>query len=276
MEERGGLIQARLVGAEQAAGSVLVFLDAHIEVTQGWLPPILAEIVTDRTRVLVPVIDDIDDDTFAYEETWTDINRGGLDWKMMHAWIHPDPPVQGSNSANAVPTPTMIGCAFAIDREFFFASGAYDNQMMIWGGENVEMSVRIWRCGGSLLRSPCSHVGHIYRKNTPHTVPGGYQAKMDILNINTARFAEVWLDDFKNFYYYMNPSSKNVHIGDISQRQQIKTDLQCHSFEWFLDHVYPDSSLPYNFVYVGQIQHKISQDCLDAIGKSNFGIKFPH
>ena len=56
MEERLGLIRARLAGAEQASGSVLVFLDAHTEAAPGWLTPILAEISTDRTRVIVPVI----------------------------------------------------------------------------------------------------------------------------------------------------------------------------------------------------------------------------
>ena len=267
MAERGGLIRARLAGAEQAAGSVLVFLDAHVEATPGWLTPMLAEIATDRTRVLVPVIDEIDAETFAYEQIESDYNRGGLDWKLMHAWIHPvSQPIKGSSPENAIPTPTMIGCAFAIDREFFFASGAYDNQMMIWGGENVEMSLRIWRCGGSLLRAPCSHVGHVYRKNTPHTVPGGLRAKVDTLNINTARFAEVWLDEYKNFYYYMNPAAKNVQHGDLEQRLSLKKELQCHSFKWFLDHVYTDSSLPYNIVYAGQIQHKVSEDCLDAVG----------
>ena len=182
MENRGGLIRARLAGAEQAAGSVLVFLDAHIEVTPGWLPPMLAEISNDRTRVLVPVIDDINDDTFAFEQTASDYNRGGMDWKLMHAWISPGPIVKGSKPSDSIQTPTMIGCAFAIDREFFFASGAYDNQMMIWGGENVEMSLRIWRCGGSLLRTPCSHVAHVYRKDTPHTVPGGLRAKVTRVN----------------------------------------------------------------------------------------------
>ena len=212
MPKREGLINARLTGAEQASGSVLVFLDAHTEASPGWLPPILGEIVQDRTRVILPVVDDIVDTTFAYDPTENDHNRGGLDWKLMHAWIDPAPLIQDQNPEDAFPTPTMIGCAFAIDREFFFASGAYDDQMKIWGGENVEMSVRVWRCGGSLMVVPCSRIGHVYRKNTPHTVPGGFFAKADVFNANTARFAEVWLDQFKNFFYYMYPS-KNLYVN---------------------------------------------------------------
>lgn len=40
-------------------------------------------------------------------------------------------------------TPTHIGCAFAIDREFFYEIGAYDEQMDIWGSENLEMALRV-------------------------------------------------------------------------------------------------------------------------------------
>lgn len=40
-------------------------------------------------------------------------------------------------------TPTHIGCAFAIDRKFFFEIGSYDTGMDIWGGENVEMAFRV-------------------------------------------------------------------------------------------------------------------------------------
>lgn len=40
-------------------------------------------------------------------------------------------------------TPTHIGCAFSIDREFFYEIGSYDDKMDIWGSENLEMALRV-------------------------------------------------------------------------------------------------------------------------------------
>ena len=77
--------------------------------------------------------------------------------------------------------------------------------MEIWGGENLEMSFRVWMCGGTLLIATCSRVGHVFRKTTPYTFPGGTSA---IVHRNNARLAEVWMDDWKQFFFAINPLAR--------------------------------------------------------------------
>lgn len=66
MPKRSGLIRARLAGARIATADVLVFLDAHCECGEYWLEPLVERIKLNRTTVVTPLIDNINDKHFEY------------------------------------------------------------------------------------------------------------------------------------------------------------------------------------------------------------------
>lgn len=50
--KRQGIISSRILGARNAVGPVLIFCDSHVEVTHGWLEPILARMAEVSNAVL--------------------------------------------------------------------------------------------------------------------------------------------------------------------------------------------------------------------------------
>lgn len=62
---------------------MLTFLDSHIECTDGWLHPILARIVSDRSVMAVPVIDRISAINMSYS-TYADFFAiNGFRWHLI-------------------------------------------------------------------------------------------------------------------------------------------------------------------------------------------------
>ena len=98
-------------------------------------------------------------------------------------------------------------------RKTFWDLGSYDEEMDVWGGENLEMSFRIWQCGGVLETIPCSRVGHIFRSFHPYSFPGN----KDTHGINTARTVEVWMEEYKRLFYMNRPDLLNSEIGESSE-----------------------------------------------------------
>lgn len=61
---RQGLMRSRSTGVRVSRGEVVVFLDSHCEVEDGWLEPLLHRIVLNRRTIASPIIENINFDTF--------------------------------------------------------------------------------------------------------------------------------------------------------------------------------------------------------------------
>nr|NP_001097341.1 polypeptide N-Acetylgalactosaminyltransferase 9, isoform C [Drosophila melanogaster]NP_725603.2 polypeptide N-Acetylgalactosaminyltransferase 9, isoform B [Drosophila melanogaster]AAF57964.3 polypeptide N-Acetylgalactosaminyltransferase 9, isoform B [Drosophila melanogaster]ABV53822.1 polypeptide N-Acetylgalactosaminyltransferase 9, isoform C [Drosophila melanogaster] len=265
-QKREGLIRARILGANHAKSPVLTYLDSHCECTEGWLEPLLDRIARNSTTVVCPVIDVISDETLEYHYRDSGgVNVGGFDWNLQFSW-HPVPERERkrhNSTAEPVYSPTMAGGLFSIDREFFDRLGTYDSGFDIWGGENLELSFKTWMCGGTLEIVPCSHVGHIFRKRSPYK----WRSGVNVLKKNSVRLAEVWMDEYSQYYYHRIGNDKG-DWGDVSDRRKLRNDLKCKSFKWYLDNIYPELFIPGDSVAHGEIANVPNGMCLDAKEKS--------
>uniref|UniRef100_A0A8B9JV85 Polypeptide N-acetylgalactosaminyltransferase n=1 Tax=Astyanax mexicanus TaxID=7994 RepID=A0A8B9JV85_ASTMX len=247
LKERQGLIRARLAGAAEAKGDVLTFLDSHVECNVGWLEPLLERVYQDRRKVACPVIEVISDKDMSYVLV-DNFQRGIFKWPLVFGWSTlPEDYIKKNNMKDSDPIrcPVMAGGLFSIDKKYFYELGSYDPGLDVWGGENMEISFKIWMCGGEIEIIPCSRVGHIFRGENPYRFPKDRQKTVER---NLARVAEVWLDEYKEVFYgygYLHLLDKNViDVGNLTEQIQLRKKLQCKSFKWYLDNVYPELEAP--------------------------------
>ncbi|XP_043354139.1 polypeptide N-acetylgalactosaminyltransferase 9 isoform X2 [Dermochelys coriacea] len=213
--KREGLIRARIQGWKAATSPIVGFFDAHVEFNTGWVEPALTRIKEDRKRIILPAIDNIKYNTFEVQQYANAAH--GYNWGLWCMYIIPpqDWLDKGDESA-PIRTPAMIGCSFVVDREYFGEIGLLDPGMEVYGGENIELGMRVWQCGGSMEVLPCSRVAHIERTKKPYNNDIDYYAKR-----NALRAAEVWMDDFKSHVYmaWNIPMTASCTISSYLQRK---------------------------------------------------------
>ncbi|ESP01904.1 hypothetical protein LOTGIDRAFT_138892, partial [Lottia gigantea] len=271
LQNRMGLMTARMEGLKYVSGEVAVFLDSHVETAERWLEPLLSRIQGNKNILAVPGIDRIDSDDFSFQSVPVSSRQiGGFDLDLYYNWIL----MRRQDLANPLApmrSPTHLGCCFAISVETFKRLGQYDPELKIWGCENIELSFKVWMCGGHIEIIPCSHVGHMFRQTAPYDYgPDG----SDVIRRNCLRVAEVWMDNYK-YFYYERIFNKQMYtdIGDVDERKLLRKQLGCKSFQWYITNAYPELYLPFGWLASGQIQNVgISDMCIETpIQWANYG-----
>lgn len=258
---REGLIKARLKGWRQSTGQVVVFFDSHMEVNLDWLQPLLTEVKKDRKTIAMGVLDYVNSETFEYRFNEGYMTRYGFDWRLVFFETFFRQDQVGATEEDVRPGTVMVGAAYAIDSKYFGEIGAYDEGMTVWGGENLEMSWRVWMCGGRFVHLPCSHLGHIARVQ-PYDFPGG---RRNIEVFNYKRAVEVWMEpNHKKFVYDHFPEMEAMPVGDLTERFKLKEKLQCKNFTWLITNIWQELLIFDHEVFAwGSARNLQNNMCLD-------------
>ncbi|GFR90386.1 polypeptide N-acetylgalactosaminyltransferase [Elysia marginata] len=240
-----------------------------------WAEPLCSRIKQDPTIVVFPSIEVVDPEHFSLAANQFVSQNGVFIFKDLTFNWQNIPEFENrkrKSPADPLRSPTMPGGLFAISRSFFEKLGTYDSGLDYWGGENIELSFKAWMCGGSVEMVTCSHIGHIFRKWNPIGWKGNVGSK------NSVRVAEVWMDDYKN-YFYERILFNLGDYGNVTHRKELRKRLNCKSFEWYIRNVYPNVIVPTNMKYAGEISSIAQPKCLDSMGgpqaKQNFPKMYP-
>ncbi|NXX11751.1 GALT5 acetylgalactosaminyltransferase, partial [Podargus strigoides] len=177
--------------------------------------------------------------------TVDNFQRGIFTWPMNFGWRQIPQEVIEKNKikeTDIIRCPVMAGGLFSIDKKYFFELGMYDPGLDVWGGENMEISFKV-RGSRQPVPPAWRGVGHIFRNDNPYSFP---KDRVRTVERNLARVAEVWLDEYKELFYghAYHLVQKNLDVGDLTQQIQLRKRLQCKSFRWYLENVYPDLDAP--------------------------------
>ncbi|XP_060572979.1 polypeptide N-acetylgalactosaminyltransferase 5-like [Ruditapes philippinarum] len=267
-EQPLGLTMARTRGIMMVASEFFIVLDGHIEVNPGWLEPIIYRLVQEPNALLTSNVGHISSENFEYI---LDANYQRLcafdQITLGENWLTYSNSYRKARNSSVAPFEYGIipGMMTAMRKEYFIELGGFDTGMEVWGYEHMELSVKVWLCGGRVEMIPCSIIAHLYR-NAPWQK---LHPKLNYIKKNKLRFILVWMEgEIQKLALealQRGNNTKETYPGDLLERYRIKEENHCKPYQHYIDQIRRISNIfiPENILRKGNILNTDLNLCLD-------------
>jgi len=202
--EKLGAIGARNVGAKAAKANILGFIDAHCYTPRGWLTPLLTAF-DDRPDIaaLSPVISCTKKlHAKGYGATWTDD-------ELTMRWL--------PYTSHIKDVPFIGGAGTFVRKAVFEDLAGFDDGIVQWGYEDIELSIRLWLSGHRVVVVPDSVIYHKFRSHFRYDID----------------FADVLYNKLRLIF---------LHFDGHRLRRLLRHPLQYPSAETAITRLYHDGS----------------------------------
>jgi GT2 family glycosyltransferase len=227
---RLGVSRARNFGAAHASGDVLIFSDAHVEVSAGWAGPLLNKLTDQAVGAVAPAIGILDSTGGArgYGMTFSADN-------LEVEWL-------GSAKGDPFPVPLLCGCFLAIRTDVFRIINGFDSGMEIYGSEDLELSLHLWLRGFECCIVPEVVIAHRFTSGFKYSIewePLYNVLRMGAVHLGIERFSR--LISTKANDHCISPAWERLVSSDVWIRRSEIQRLRHYDDEWYFDKFAPGS-----------------------------------
>jgi GT2 family glycosyltransferase len=219
-----GVANARNLGASKATGDAIVFCDAHMRMPRGWHRALIEPLESPSVGATAPGVYSL-----------TEPRRRGFGLHLTGPDLH----ARWNHRPGKKPAPVAVlpGCFLAMRRDVLTATGGFDSGMRQLGGNDNELSLRLWLLGYELLIVPAIEVGHLFRTRIPFDATWAAvlhnRLRTAFVHFGEPRIKRV-IDALRGYESFPHGLAMTIG-GDMFSRRSVLHAQRRYSDDWFFE-----------------------------------------